>query len=83
MSTREIGRLIRERREGQRLTVAHAAELCELSDRGLALIELGDVDPKLSSIVKIATVLEIYLGDLEACKSKEPSEKIADDVGGS
>ena len=74
MSTQKFGKLVRERREGKNLTVAHAAELCELSDRGLALIELGDVDPKLSSVIKIATVLGIYLGNIEGCKPHSVAE---------
>ena len=74
MSTQKFGKLVRERREGKNLTVAHAAELCELSDRGLALIELGDVDPKLSSVIKIATVLGIYLGNIESCKPQSVAE---------
>ncbi len=78
MSARNLGRLIREKRERCGLTVAQAAELCGLSDRGLTLIELGDVVPKLSSFIRIAAVLGINLGDIESCKpsdtSKEPEQ---------
>lgn len=74
MSTQKFGRIVRERREGLNLTVARTAELCELSDRGLALIELGDVDPKLSSVIKIATVLGIDLGNVEGCKPQDAAE---------
>ena len=80
MSTRNFGLMARKKREGKGLTVAEAAELCGLSDRGLALIELGDVDPKLSSVLNIAAVLEIYLGDVEGCK---PSEEFIGRAGGS
>lgn len=83
MSTRKLGQIVRGKREGKRLTIAKTAELCELSDRGLLLIELGDVDPKLSSLLKIAAVLEIYLGDIEGCKQTDPSEELAGHTGGS
>lgn len=74
MPSNNLGNLIRQKRERKHLTVAHAAELCGISDRGLALIELGDVDPKLSSVLKIAAVLEINLGDVEGCKGAAQSE---------
>ena len=71
MYTQHFGRIVREKRERQRLTVAHAAELAGLSEAGLTLIELGDVNPKLSSVLKIAAVLDIDLGEIESCKDKE------------
>ena len=74
MSVRNLGRLIREKRERCGLTIAEAAELCSLSDRGLELIELGDVNPKLSSFIRIAAVLGINLGDIEGCKSVDSSD---------
>ena len=83
MFSHKIGSIIRERREIRKLTIAKAAELCDMSDRGLSLIELGDVDPKLSSLLKIAAVLGIYLGDVENCKETNMSEQFADLVDGS
>lgn len=83
MFTHNFGQMVRKRREGKRLTVAKAAELCGLSDRGLLLIELGDVDPKLSSVLNIAAVLEIYLGDVDGCKKGKPSEELIGRAGGS
>ena len=71
---RNLGRLIRDKRERRCLTVARAAELCGLSERGLTLIELGDVCPKLSSFIRIAAVLGINLGDIEGCKSVDSSD---------
>ena len=67
-----LGRLIREKRERLGLTISEAAELCALSDRGLSLIELGYVNPKLSSFLRIAAVLGINLGDIEDCKTTGP-----------
>jgi len=83
MSSRNLGQLIRGKREEKRLSLVQTAELCGLSDRGLLLIELGDVDPKLSSLIKIATVLEIYLGDVERCKETEVTARVDDPADGS
>lgn len=83
MSSHNLGRLIRDKRERKHLTVANAAELCGLSDRGLIRIELGDVDPKLSSLLKIAVVLEIDLGDVEVCKRLVRLERLPDYTDGS
>ena len=68
MSTRNFGRIVREKRERKRLTIARAAELAGLTPEGLSHIELGDAVPKLSSVLSIAAVLEIDLGDIEGCK---------------
>ncbi len=76
MFTRHFGRIVRDKRERKRLTVARAAELSGLSCPGLTMIEFGDSDPKLSSIVKLAAVLDIDLGDLNACKPEKSEETI-------
>ena len=68
MFTRHFGRIVRDKRERKRLTVARTAELAGLSEAGLTLIEMGDSNPKLSSITSLATVLDIDLGDLNPCK---------------
>lgn len=71
MFTKHFGRIVRDKRERLRLTVAHTAELAGLSETGLTMIELGDTNPKLSSIISLATVLDIDLGALNACKPEE------------
>lgn len=76
MLTQHFGRIVRDKRERKRLTVAKAAELADLSGPGLTMIEFGDSDPKLSSIVRLATVLDIDLGDLNACKPVKSEETI-------
>ena len=76
MKTKHFGRIVREKRERKRLTVAYAAELAGLSETGLTMIELGDTNPKLSSIVALATILDIDLGDLNDCKPDEALETI-------
>ena len=76
MFTKHFGRIVRDKRERKRLTVAHTAELAGLSETGLTMIELGDTNPKLSSIVALARVLDIDLGDLNSCKPEQPEETI-------
>ena len=67
MSTQHFGQIVRDKRERLGLTIKEAAELCGLSDRGLELIELGDSDPKLSSVLRIASILNIDLGEISSC----------------
>ena len=74
--TNNFGRIVRDKRERLRLTVAHTAELAGLSETGLTMIELGDTNPKLSSIVALSKVLDIDLGDLNSCKPEELEETI-------
>ena len=77
MSTIHFGRIVRDKRERKHLTVARAAELADLSGPGLTImIEFGDSDPKLSSILSLATVLDIDLGELNACKPERSEEEI-------
>ena len=66
--TRHFGRIIRNKRKTKGLTIKELAELCDLSERGLSLIELGDSDPKLSNVIGITKALEIDMGDLAFCK---------------
>ena len=76
MFTQHFGRIVRDKRERKHLTVARAAELADLSGPGLTMIEFGDSDPKLSSILRLAVVLDIDLGDLNTCKPEELTETI-------
>ncbi len=64
---RNFGRIVRERRERRSMTIKELSELCDMSDRGLELIELGDSDPKLSNVLSIARALDMDLGELNAC----------------
>ena len=74
MFTQHFGRIVRNKRERNHFTIAHTAELAGLSTTGLTLIEFGDSDPKLSSVINLATALNIDLGELNACKPKETEE---------
>lgn len=80
MATRNFGRIVRRERERRRLSLARAAEMAGLSDAGLALIEMGDSNPKLSSVLSIAAVLNIDLGDIEVCKPSDISKAHGDEV---
>ena len=63
----KFGKIVRSKREEHQLTLREAAEMCGMSDRGLELIELGDSDPKLSSVLNIARALDIDLGEVNVC----------------
>lgn len=64
---RNFGKIVRDKRERKGLTIKQVAELSGLSDRGLEMIELGDSDPKLSSVLNIANALDIDLGEVNIC----------------
>ncbi len=64
---RNFGKIVRDKRERKGLTIKQVAELSGLSDRGLEMIELGDSDPKLSSVLNIAQALDIDLGEVNMC----------------
>lgn len=67
MVTQHFGKIVRDKRERLGLSLSDGAERCGLSIRGLELIELGDSDPKLSTILRIAAALNIDLGDIASC----------------
>ena len=65
--TQHFGRIVREHREALGLSIEKAAGLCGMSYKGLEEIELGDSDPKLSSVLNISAALGIDLGELNSC----------------
>lgn len=67
MKTQHFGRIVRERREALGWSIEKAAGLCGMSYKGLEEIELGDSDPKLSSVLNISAALYIDLGELNSC----------------
>ena len=67
LKTQHFGRIVRERREALSLSIEAAAALCKMSYKGLEEIELGDSDPKLSSVLNISAALGIDLGELNYC----------------
>ena len=64
---RDIGRFIRNKRERKHLTVAELAEFSQLSVTALENIELGDADPKWSTVKRILNSLSIDVGELSIC----------------
>ena len=67
--TQHFDRMVRERREALGLSIEKAAELCGMSYKGLEEIELGDSDPKLSSVLNISAALGVDLEELNSCIS--------------
>ena len=71
-----FGQIVRDHRERKSLTLETASELSGISDKTLENIELGDSDPKLSTVMKIADVLDIDIGLLKHCSFAEKEEFI-------
>ncbi len=65
--TRHFGRIMRERRERLHMTLSKLADIVDMSEHALRSIELGDSDPKLSHVFKIAGALGIDMGMLNVC----------------
>lgn len=63
----DVGRFIRDKRERNHLTVAQLAELSEMSVTGLENIELGDANPKWSTLQRIFEALNVNVGELSKC----------------
>jgi transcriptional regulator with XRE-family HTH domain len=53
---------VRQRRKALKLTQSDLAGLCGMTKEGLSLIERGDVEPKLGTILKLVKLLS---GDIE------------------
>ena len=67
MNTRHFGRIMREHRENSFISLRALSDLVDISEHALRSIELGDSDPKLSSVLKIAGALQIDMGMLNSC----------------
>ena len=65
--TIHFGRIMRERREKIPMTLSRLSDVVDMSEQALRSIELGDSDPKLSHVLKIADALRIDVGDLNSC----------------
>jgi len=65
--TKHFGRMMRERRIRKGWSLKYMADQCGMCEKSLELIELGDSDPKLTSVLKIASSLELEIGELDAC----------------
>ena len=71
VNTKHLGRILRERRESLGLTLEQTAELCDMSYKGYEEIELGDSNPKFSTLCKIAAALKLDIGELNTCIAME------------
>ena len=62
METAHVGRKIREKRTAKKWSLAYAAEQCGICDKTFGQIELGNIDPKLSTFLKISKGLDMDVG---------------------
>jgi len=67
MNTAHFGRIMRERRENSFISLRALSDAVDMSEHALRNIELGDSDPKLSNVLKIAGALQIDMGMLNSC----------------
>lgn len=67
MNTKHFGRIMRERRENSFISLRALSDVVDMSEHALRNIELGDADPKLSNVLKIAGALQIDMGMLNSC----------------
>ena len=67
MNTAHYGRIMRERRENSFISLRALSDVVDMSEHALRNIELGDSDPKLSNVLKIAGALQIDMGMLNSC----------------
>ena len=67
MNTAHFGRIMRERRENSFISLRALSDVVDMSENALRNIELGDSDPKLSNVLKIAGALQIDMGMLNLC----------------
>ncbi len=67
MNTAHFGRIMRERRENSFISIRALSDVVDMSEHALRNIELGDSDPKLSNVLKIAGALQIDMGMLNSC----------------
>lgn len=67
MNTVHFGRIMREHRENSFISIRALSDVVDMSEHALRNIELGDSDPKLSNVLKIAGALQIDMGMLNSC----------------
>ncbi len=71
-----FGKFVRAKRLEAKLTMEQVAELCDMSVRGYADVEVGESDPKLSTVVKIALSLHLDLNCFLAEVEKKFSAQV-------
>ena len=69
---KDFSNLLYQARKEKKLTQEQAAELCKISARHYQDIEIGRVNPKLTTAVRLASVLEISLNELKPGNTNQP-----------
>lgn len=69
---KDFSNLLYQARKEKKLTQEQAAELCKISTRHYQDIEIGRVNPKLTTAVRLASVLEISLNELKPGNTNQP-----------
>ena len=72
----EYGELVRQKRRASELTEENLAERIEMSDRQIRNIEKGITIPKLDTVIKIGTALDMNLGELNALGRQKELYKV-------
>lgn len=67
----DFGLFIREKREALGASREHFAELCCVSDKCIANIELGKSIPKLNTVLAMCRACNVDIGELENVVTQE------------
>lgn len=60
----QFGKTVREARQNAGLTQAGLADLADLTQQYIARIEAGQINPTLATMVAVARVLHLDVGDM-------------------
>lgn len=74
------GEKIRKLRKEKGLTQKRLGELCGINEANIRKYELGNQNPKLSTIRKIAAALGVYMSDLVEDWNTFSKEEITEDL---
>ncbi len=66
-----FGAFVRRKRRESKITEEKLAELTDMSDKQIRNIEKGTSTPKLDSVIKIGTALNMDLGDLHDISARK------------
>ncbi len=79
---KQFGIFLKKKRKEANMTIEVIAELTDMSPRGYAYIECGRSDPKWSTVVKIAAVLDLDLNSYvdKAIPKKNPLSMTSGDT---
>lgn len=60
-NNKELGKVLKQRREELEITQKQLGDICDLSHNGISRVEIGNSDIKLSTLLKIGKILGINL----------------------